>query len=59
MLPFGEKSHNARIAFSVILARQGRNGILFAVATQIYGISLYITAPSVDMRKVKQLHMFV
>ncbi|CAE7432547.1 ABCD1 [Symbiodinium necroappetens] len=32
------------IAFSVILARQGRRGILFAVATQIYGISLYITA---------------
>ena len=32
------------IAFSMILARQGRRGVLFAVTTQIYAISLYITA---------------
>ena len=40
-----EETLEPRIAFSVILARQGRRGILFAVATQIYGISLYITVP--------------
>ena len=39
------RPRDLRIAFSAILARQGRRGILFAATTQFYGISLYILAP--------------